>query len=107
MKQLIGILGSLLGLLGMPAYGLSTFTKEHYSHIRQEGRVEVECNDSFNTSFGSFYCKASYLDPSNSEFFQTKDINDYHHVTLKIENAKGTDTDQGISTPSPERPFIN
>jgi hypothetical protein len=75
------------------ALASSTFTEANYSHIRQEGRVHIECDDGRNRDYNTFWCEGSYLSPSDAEHFVTTKRDDLHHVTLTTVNNRGSRTE--------------
>lgn len=88
MKNIL-ILLTILSSSSM-ASATSAFTEKNYQHIRQEGRVHVECNDGMNQGYNSFWCEGSYLDPAGAEHFKTQKRDGLHHVALTVQNAEGT-----------------
>ncbi|MEY4616417.1 MAG: hypothetical protein RJB66_1377 [Pseudomonadota bacterium] len=71
----------------------TSFLKNDYVNVRQEGKVQVTCRDGIIDEYASFWCEGSYLEPENSAEFRTAKRNGLHHVRLVVENEAGRTTD--------------
>jgi hypothetical protein len=105
MKSLLIYLG-IVTTLATTANAKSTFIESNYYHIRQEGRVQVNCNDGFQQDFNSFWCEGSYMSPASAAYFKTDKPAGFHHVKLHVQNSAGSTEDQWRLNPLTGKTFL-